>query len=226
MAPPSARARSTAQPAAPATHADEGQTRSVERVRDLAEVFTHRREVDAMLDLIPDAFDHVDVKFLEPACGSGNFLIGVLRRKLDLVSRAECVSDGHYEHRLLRAVCSIYGVDISASNIDEARNRMADVVNDHYWADLGDDPGALFTAAVGAILSANITCGDTIGAPESIQLCDWQPLPGGRFRRVWSPALVPVDQRDLFWSETVQDAEPVHYTALSATPAAEQRESR
>ncbi|MDQ1249981.1 MAG: hypothetical protein QG597_4358, partial [Actinomycetota bacterium] len=57
MPPPSARGRSTTQPAAPATHADEGQTRSVERVRDLAEVFTHRREVDAMLDLIPDSFD-------------------------------------------------------------------------------------------------------------------------------------------------------------------------
>ena len=62
-----------------------GQVRSRERVRDLAEVFTHQREVDAMLDLMPDAFHNIDVKFLEPACGSGNFLVEILRRKLRLV---------------------------------------------------------------------------------------------------------------------------------------------
>src|ERR1019366_141484 len=67
-----------------------GQVRSRDRGRDLAEVFTHQREVDAILDLFPDAFTALDVKFLEPSCGSGNFLAEVLRRKLRLAVKADC----------------------------------------------------------------------------------------------------------------------------------------
>lgn len=63
--------------------------RSRERVRGLAEVFTHEREVDAILDLMPDAFGALDMKFLEPACGDGNFLTEILRRKLRLVTNAD-----------------------------------------------------------------------------------------------------------------------------------------
>lgn len=69
-----------------------GQIKTRERVRDLAEVYTHKREVDAMLDLIPDIFpsehspSNTDRKFLEPACGSGNFLEDILHRKLSYVT--------------------------------------------------------------------------------------------------------------------------------------------
>src|SRR5680860_548021 len=111
------------------------QVRSRERVRDLAEVFTHQREVDAMLDMMPDAFASLDVKFLEPSSGSGNFITEILRRKLRLVTKADCVSQEHYEHRLLRATASIYGADISPENIAETRTRMAHVLLQHYQHD-------------------------------------------------------------------------------------------
>ena len=192
-----------------------GQTRSRDRVRDLAEVFTHQREVDAMLDMVADAFTALDVKFLEPACGSGNFLTEVLRRKLLLVARAKCVSQEQYEHRLLRAIGSTYAVDISPQNIAEARARMAHVLLEQYQRDANtSEPTVGFLNAAAFILGENIVLGDTLNGADRIEFCDWQPHPQACFRRVWSYALVPIGERDLFWAERIQDAEPVHFSRL------------
>lgn len=201
------------------------QVRSRDRVRDLAEVFTHQREVDAILDTVADAFRALDVKFLEPAAGSGNFLTEVLRRKLRLVAKAECLSQEHYEHRLLRAVASIYGVDISPENVTEARARMAHVLLEHYQDDANTiEPTAGFLTAAAAVIGDNIVHGDTLNAAHTIELCDWQPRPGGCFQRVWSYALIPPGARDLFWGERVQDRVPVHYSEM--VPASRAARSR
>lgn len=200
------------------------QTRSKERVRDLAEVFTHQREVDAILDQVDDAFSELDVKFLEPACGSGNFLVEILRRKLRLVSRSACTSIDHYEHRLLRAAAAIYGIDISEENVTEARARMAHVLLDHYQSDANTSvPTQGFLSAAIAVLDANIIVGDTLNSPDTIELCDWRPRPAGRFERVWSYALIPPGERDLFWAERQQDPEPVHFSEVAAPPARKRR---
>ncbi len=196
-----------------------GQVRSRERVRELAEVFTHQREVDAMLDLVPDAFTGLDITFLEPTCGSGNFLVEILRRKLRLVIKTDCVSQEHYEHRLLRAVASIYGVDFSMDNVTEARARMAHVLLSYYQSDANTvEPTTGFLNAAAMIIGDNIVLGDSLNDADQIELCEWRPFPGGRFQRVWSCALVPQDARNLFWQERVQDAEPVHYSELVAEP--------
>lgn len=193
------------------------QTRSRDRVRDLAEVFTHQREVTAILNQIPDAFGALDVRFLEPACGSGNFLTEILRRKLDLVHKDSCSSQEQYEHRLLRASASIYGIDISHDNVAEARSRMAHILLEHFQADANTvEPSAGFLNAAAIVLGDNIVAGDTLNGAADIVLCEWQPHPGGRFTRVWSPALVPEAERDLFWVEERQDDEPIHYADLTA----------
>lgn len=194
------------------------QMRSRERVRDLAEVFTHQREIDAMLDMVADAFDVLDVTFLEPACGSGNFLVEILRRKLRLVNKSDCVSQEQYEHQLLRALASIYGIDISQENVTEARARMAHMMLDHYQTDANTvEPTLGFVNAAALIIGANIVRGDTLNDPDQIELCEWRPHPAGRFQRVWSPALVPPAERNLFWAERVEDKEPVHYSELAGT---------
>ena len=196
-----------------------GQVRSRERVRELAEVFTHQREVDAMLDLMPDAFTDLDVTFLEPTCGSGNFLVEILRRKLRLVTKTDCVSQEHYEHRLLRANASVYGVDISMDNVTEARARMAHVLLSHYQSDANTvEPTTGFLNAAAIIIGDNIVLGDSFNDADQIELCEWRPFRGGRFQRVWSCSLVPQYSRNLFWQERVQDAEPVHYSELVAEP--------
>lgn len=201
--------------------AEFGQVRSRDRVRNLAEVFTHQREVDAMLDSMPEAFAALDVKFLEPSCGSGNFLVEILRRKLRRVAKARCVSQEQYEHQLLRAVASIYGVDISAENVAEARSRMAHVLLGHYQADANTvEPTVGFLNAAALMLGDNIVRGDSMGAPHLIELCEWRPAKGARFQRVWSYALVPPADRDLFWAERIQDEEAVHYATLGGGAAA------
>ena len=60
----------------------ERQVKSRARVADHGEVFTADREVNAMLDLVKQDTERVDSRFLEPACGDGNFLAEILRRKL------------------------------------------------------------------------------------------------------------------------------------------------
>src|SRR5262245_28123449 len=113
------------------------QIKTRDRVRELAEVYTHEREVNAMLDLIPDMFSGMaagtELKFLEPACGSGNFLEAILRRKLVHIRWSTIRAVARYEHRMLRALASVYGVDICAENVDEARDRMLDVLRSHYF---------------------------------------------------------------------------------------------
>ena len=115
----------------------------------------------------------------------GNFLTEVLRRKLRLVAKADCVLQEQYEHRLLRAVASIYGVDISPQNVTEARGRMAHVLLEHYQADANTiEPTTGFLNAAALILGDNVKLGDTLNAADQVELCDWRPHAGGRFTGV------------------------------------------
>ena len=65
----------------------DNQTKSKKRVRDHGEVFTAEREVKAMCDLVKDETERIDSRFLEPACGNGNFLAEILTRKLATVKK-------------------------------------------------------------------------------------------------------------------------------------------
>lgn len=169
-----------------------------------------------MLDMIPDALEQLDVKFLEPACGSGNFLVEILRRKLKLVHAKDTVSQAHYEHRMLRALASIYGIDISARNVQESRVRMAHLMLEHHQTDAAtNEPTAGFLSAVNLINHANIIEADSLSDPWSIEMCDWQPRAGGCFQRVWSAPLVPEDERGLLWFERAEDDAPIHYSEMA-----------
>ena len=192
-----------------------GQIKSRKRVRDLAEVFTNKREIDAMLELIQPAFSFLDSKFLEPAAGNGNFLVEIFQRKLALISKEACATQEHYEHRLLRALASIYGIDISEENVSEARTRLANSLVKFFQTNVpAVRPTQGFLHAAAIILGSNIVLGDSLNRSVDIELCEWVPTSGARFQRRWSPALVAPKDRDLFWAETVQDKEPVHFSQL------------
>lgn len=131
---------------------------------------------------------------------------------------------GANEHRLLRVCASTYGIDISPENITEARGRMAHVLLGHYQQGANTvlpTTGLLDAAAL--ILGANVVVGDSLNDAEGIELCDWQPRPGGCFQRVWSAALVPEAECHFFWMERVEDSEPVHYSALAQPARADVR---
>lgn len=100
------------------------QVKSKQRVEEHGEVFTNEREVNAMLDMVKQETERIDSRFLEPACGDGNFLSEVLRRKLAVVAERYGKSQLEYERYAFVAVSSIYGVDIMADNVEECRERL------------------------------------------------------------------------------------------------------
>lgn len=181
------------------------------RVRDLGEVYTQPREVEAMLAFVPDAFRDVDTRFLEPAAGTGNFLVAILKRKIALIDETIHGGTDHwYEFALLRCLASIYGIDISDENVEEARERMTAVV-DAVYACRGEPVTAMFPVAVAAILGTNIVVGDSLNAVDRIIFVEYAPLDGERFARRRSHLEDP--EMDLFY-EPPAPLPTVHYSEL------------
>lgn len=157
--------------------ADE-QIKTRDRVRDLAEVYTAKEQVDAMLDLVASECRQLDSTFLEPACGNGNFLAEILRRKLKVIHRPKGGEAGleQFEHRTLRALVSIYGVDIDPDNVKESRERMHSIVIEHHSYKANSmRASAEFRSALDEILETNIICGDTLAGAHNIDIVDYQP---------------------------------------------------
>lgn len=108
------------------------QIKSKKRIIEHGEVFTSDREVNAMLDLVKEETERIDSRFLEPACGTGNFLTEILSRKLDVVKRKYKKSKLDFEKIAFIAASSIYGVDILEDNIFECRERLFNVFEKYY----------------------------------------------------------------------------------------------
>ena len=140
----------------------EAQIKSKERVAERGEVFTAEREVKAMCDLVKDETERIDSRFLEPACGDGNFLAEILRRKLGVVTRKYRKSAYDWERNSLLALGSMYGVDIQADNCEQCRERLFGIWAAEYCAvckkELSDDT----KVSAKFILSRNIVCGNAL----------------------------------------------------------------
>lgn len=138
------------------------QTKSKQRVRDHGEVFTAEREVKAMCDLVKDECERIDSRFLEPACGNGNFLAEILTRKLATVKKLYKSNSYDYERYAVLAVSSIYGVEILADNAEECRKRLFELWNKEYTAICKKSANDETRDAVRYILSKNILCGNAL----------------------------------------------------------------
>src|ERR1700689_3885743 len=102
--------------------------KSKDRVADHGEVFTPVWLVAAMLDLVKDETERIDSRFLEPACGNGNFLVQVLRRKLASVELKYGKSDFERRHYALLGLMCIYGIELLADNIAECRANVLEAL--------------------------------------------------------------------------------------------------
>ena len=144
------------------------QIKSKARVADHGEVFTAKREVDAMLDLVKQETERVDSRFLEPACGDGNFVAGILRRKLvaakkrAIPPRKKKPLPLEFEKQSVIAVASIYGVDLMMDNVNACRRRLYDIWNDEYEAICKNEADDECREAVKFILRRNIVCGNAL----------------------------------------------------------------
>ena len=157
--------------------------KSKQRVADHGEVFTPPWMVEAMLDLVKEESERIDSRFLEPACGSGNFLVQVLRRKLAAVDLRYAASDFERRHYALLALMCIYGIELLADNIIECRANMLELLAEHLQLEEADD---LYRAAE-YVLSQNIVHGDALtmrtSAGASITFAEWGYLGKGKYQR-------------------------------------------
>lgn len=157
--------------------------KSRKRVADHGEVFTPAWMVDAMLDLVKDESERIDSRFLEPACGSGNFIVKVLRRKLAAVERKFGKSDFEKQHYALLALMCIYGIELLADNIAECRANMLEILTEYLDIDETDD----LCRAATYVLSQNLVHGDALTMCSSskvpITFAEWGYLGKGKFQR-------------------------------------------
>lgn len=138
------------------------QVKSKQRVADHGEVFTAEREVKAMCDLVKQETERIDSRFLEPACGDGNFLAEILTRKLAIVKKKYKKSAYDWERNSLLALGSIYGVDILSDNAENCRNRLYAIWEKEYKAVCKNECCDETKSAAKFILERNIVCGNAL----------------------------------------------------------------
>lgn len=157
--------------------------KSKQRVADHGEVFTPPWLVGAMLDLVKEETERIDSRFLEPACGSGNFLVPVLQRKLAAVEAKYGKSDFERRHFALFALMCIYGIELLEDNIKECRFNLMDIMSEYLNLDESDD---LYHAA-SYVLSQNLIHGDAMKMKahnkQPIMFAEWGYLGKGKFNR-------------------------------------------
>ena len=157
--------------------------KSKKRVADHGEVFTPDWLVEKMLDLVKGETERIDSRFLEPACGSGNFLVPILQRKLAAVELKCSKSEFDKRHYALLGLMCCYGIELLADNIDECRANMLEVFASYLDIDETDD---LYQAA-SFVLSLNLVNGDAMTMKDMtgqpISVVEWGYLGKGKFQR-------------------------------------------
>lgn len=164
------------------------QVKSKQRVADHGEVFTHEREVNAMLDMVKQETERIDSRFLEPACGTGNFLVEVLRRKLAVVKGRYSKNQLEYERYAILALSSIYGIDLLMDNVEECRARLYVIFEDAYQKVFKDTFKEACLSSAAFILSRNIVHGDAltlnqVDSDEPIVFSEWSLVKGSKMKR-------------------------------------------
>lgn len=163
--------------------APENLVKSKQRVADHGEVFTPAWLVEDMLDLVKDESERIDSRFLEPACGSGNFLVPVLERKLKTVKSRYGKSEFEYHHNALFALMCVYGIELLADNVTECRENLLQ----HFAKSLGQERDSVVVKAAGTVLAANIVHGDALTMQtttgEAITFPEWAYIGKGKFQR-------------------------------------------
>lgn len=157
--------------------------KSKQRVADHGEVFTPAWLVEAMLDLVKDEAERIDSRFLEPACGSGNFLVQILRRKLAAVELKYGKSEFEKRQYALLAVMCTYGIELLEDNIAECRANLLEILAEYLNLIESDE---LYLAA-SYVLSQNLVHGDALTMRthngQAITFAEWGYLGKGRFQR-------------------------------------------
>ena len=170
------------------------QIKSKQRVSDHGEVFTRKEEVNAMLDLVKHETLRIDARFLEPACGDGNFLIEILRRKLAVIEKDYAKSQREYEFYLVIAIGAIYGIELQQDNVQACRERLCKFAEQSYRLLFPETVNDTVISVIRFILSLNIVQGNALKMcyvdennqdleHQMIRFSEWSSF---SWRRKWS----------------------------------------
>lgn len=213
------------------------QIKSKERVAAHGEVFTSEREVNAMLDLVKQETERIDSRFLEPACGDGNFLIEILRRKLAVCEKrvkARQYTQLQYEQAAIQSVSSVYGIELLADNAEACRERLLNFFTEQYRTLFESGCKDDCIRSVEYLLSKNIILGDAltykrVDRPDQwIHICEWGFIGKGMVNRrdyELSYLVGEGESDDLFSDLPCETYKPVHFLKLSAEAYGEQLQS-
>lgn len=190
---------------------NKSQIKSKQRVQERGEVFTNEREVKAMCDLVKDETERIESRFLEPACGDGNFLAEIVTRKLAVVSKRYGKSETDWEKYSVLAMSSVYGVDIMPDNAQECRARLFKIWDKAYKRKCKTILCEDCQNAVRFILSRNVLCGDALTMLDDngnpIVFSEWSLIGSNMKRRDYTLANLLETQSyyDLPLFEDVED---------------------
>ena len=203
------------------------QVNSRERVQQHGEVFTNEREVNAMLDLVKHETERIDSRFLEPACGDGNFLAEILRRKLQVCRNfveQKKSTQLEYEKNAVLAVSSIYGIELLPDNATTCRERLFRIFSDEYHTLFTDNVKQTCLDSIRYLLSKNIIIGNAltyhrVDQPDQwIVISEWSLLGGGMMNRrdyEFSYMVGDSQENDLFSDVPCDTFEPVYFLNLN-----------
>lgn len=203
------------------------QIKSRERVRDKGEVFTNEREVNAMLDLVKNETERIESRFLEPACGSGNFLVEILKRKLSVVKEKYKKSQLDYERYAILAISSIYGVDIMQDNVNDCIERLFNIFKEEYKKIFKAKCNEQVLRVAHFILTKNILCGDALTMLKSdgkpIEFCEWSVVNGVMIKRRDYTLAKLLESEDIIFNDLkeqvyipkpIREFAPIHFMRL------------
>ena len=210
---------------------------SKQRVTDHGEVYTHPREVNAMLDLVKHETERIDSRFLEPACGTGNFLVEILARKLTVVKAKYGKAQLEYERYAVIAVGSIYGIELLADNVSACQQRLYMVFDAQYSQLYKADCKEACRDTIRFMLSRNILHGDALTLKtvadantlaQPIVFSEWSAVNGSLIKRRDFKFAHLIDRADsqalplfsdlgdeAYLPEPVKDYPLVHFLALA-----------
>ena len=203
------------------------QVKSRERVQQHGEVFTNEREVNAMLDLVKHETERIDSRFLERACGDGNFLAEILRRKLQVCRNfveQKKSTQLEYEKNAVLAVSSIYGIELLPDNATTCRERLFRIFSDEYHTLFTDNVKQACLDSIRYLLSKNIIIGNAltyhrVDQPDQwIVISEWSLLGGGMMNRrdyEFSYMVGDSQENDLFSDVPCDTFEPVYFLNLN-----------
>lgn len=146
------------------------QIKSEDRVYKYGEVYTNDREIEAMLGLIPPEMLEVNKTFLEPTCGTGNFLDAILKKKLTKIRNIYLVSELEYKKQIVMIFCSLYGIDILNDNVEETRNRLLLTAKIEYCKVTGNQMDNELAKNISFVLLKNIICGNSLSGLDCNRL--------------------------------------------------------